>query len=563
METDPMPATEGTHAPATPDWPMRAWSLALAGALIGVAVQRLTNGTPLPFGDPLRIALATFLAVAGIVAAFVVERGSAGRALAFAVATGVVLALVAWWSIPTGTGSWPFPWRIACAMLSAVIAVPMWLSWRPGTIPRLPYPALHRHAWTAGLLWCGACLFVAIVWKLAFLLGELFGLIGLTGLRTLLHRGWSAFLLMGAAFGGGIGLLRDRQPVITAARRAVAAILTVLAPVLAAGLVIFLVALPFTGLTPLWGATSATTPVLLCCIAGALLLVDAAIGDGPESEARHPAFRGSVIALSVAILPLALIAAMSTGIRIHQHGMTPDRLWALTFVVVACAYGLAYAVAVARRRGPPAIRQANRRLAIGVAGAAIVLATPLVPFGRIAARDQVARLERGAVSPDAFDWTALRFDFGPAGVEVLRQLARSGMTPRIRAAATDALARQVSWMRPVTSDRIDPDRLVILPHGTALPPSLQARLPDYNACFNYGRCAVLMQPGGGEAVIVNGERVNVWRRTTTGAWARVVRPDYRKTPAAGAAFARGDIEVRTVTRRQLFVAGHPVYAPFE
>jgi hypothetical protein len=216
--------------------------------------------------------------------------------------------------------------------------------------------------------------------------------------------------------------------------------------------------------------------------------------------------------------------------------------------------------------GPPRLSrnsQANRRLAIGMAGAAIVLAMPLVPFGRIAARDQVARLERGVVSADAFDWTALRFDFGPAGVEALRRLARDGATPAIRTAAADALARREPWMRPVTPNRIDNDRLVILPHGGVLPPSLRARLPDYNACFNYDRCAVLMQPGGGEAVIVNGGRVNVWRRTTTGDWTPVVRPDYSTNPAAGAAFARGDIEVRTVTRRQVFVAGNPVDAPFE
>ena len=461
--------------------------------------------------------------------------------------------------------SGPFAWPILCAMVAIVIAVPIWLSWDGEALPRLPYPALYRSSWTTALTCCGAILFVILVWVLAVLLGELFGLIGLTALRRLLGREWVVFLLTGAAFGGGIALLRDRSAMIDVAQRAIATVLIVLAPVLAVGLILFLAALPFTGLAPLWDATRATTPVLLCCIGGALLLVGVAIGDGVESDAHHPAIRASVMALAGAILPLAVIAAISTGLRIHQHGLTPDRLWALTFVAVASAYGLAYAWTLIHQ--PAAlttnIPHSNTRLAITVAALAILLATPLVPFGRIAASDQIARLQRGTVAADTFDWTALRFDFGPAGVAALRRLASTGETAAIRTAATDALARKERWAHAVEPEQVTADRLTILPRGATIPPALRRQLTDYYACFAYDRCAVLLQPGGDEAVIVNGARVNVWRRAESGAWVTVERSRFANTPADQAALARGEVEVRTVAKRQVFVDGKPVDTPFD
>ena len=48
---------------------------------------------------------------------------------------------------------------------------------------------------------------------------------------------------------------------------------------------------------------------------------------------------------------------------------------------------------------------------------------PLVDFGAISTRDQLARLERGRVGPDQFDWAALAFDFGPSGRAALTRLA--------------------------------------------------------------------------------------------------------------------------------------------
>jgi hypothetical protein len=555
----------------TVGWPQRTWLLAIAGALIGLTINRLVDTTTLPIGQPTRYALATFLAIAGIVAGFVISRGAVVRALVFAAATGTILGLVTWWNVPAGRGSSSDVWPIVCALLAIAISVPLFQAWQRHETPRLPYPVVHRHAWTGVVLWVAAWVFVAVTWMLALLLGELFALIGLGGLRRLLGKGWVIHLLTGAALGGAIGLLRDRVTVLTLVQRVVTTVLAMLAPVLAAGLLLFLAALPFTGLAPMWEATRATTPILLCCIAAALILANAVIGDTQAHEPQHPVLRASAMALAGTMLPLGIIAAISTGLRIHQHGLSPDRLWALTFVMLACAYGTAYAVALVRRRTSLAtdIRRDNLRLAIGVGGLALLLATPLVAFGPLSTRNQLARLESGAVSAEAFDWTALRFDFGPSGEAATRSYAQNSTNKqtRIRAAAAAAMTMRGRDFPTGEPTRIDESRLIILPRGAALPPGLRARLPHYDACFTYDRCAVLMQPGGHEAAIVNGVRVHLWREATDvskkAVWVQAPSGAAQLSATAKAAFDRGEVEVRKVTRRQVFLAGEPVGEPFE
>src|SRR3546814_18562807 len=52
-------------------------------------------------------------------------------------------------------------------------------------------------------------------------------------------------------------------------------------------------------------------------------------------------------------------------------------------------------------------------------------ALPVLDLGTISTRDQLARLEGGAVAAEKFDWAALAFDFGPSGRKALAELARS------------------------------------------------------------------------------------------------------------------------------------------
>ncbi|MFM2410762.1 MAG: hypothetical protein RL481_1590, partial [Pseudomonadota bacterium] len=75
---------------------------------------------------------------------------------------------------------------------------------------------------------------------------------------------------------------------------------------------------------------------------------------------------------------------------------------------------------------------------------ALFLALPILDFGAVSARDQLARLKSGATKAAEFDWRAMAFDFGPKGRAELAVLAKSGSEFERNSAKT-ALASENRW----------------------------------------------------------------------------------------------------------------------
>ena len=162
-------------------------------------------------------------------------------------------------------------------------------------------------------------------------------------------------MLAGFAFGAAVGLLRERDGLVATLQRLVMVVLGVLAPVLAAALLLFLLSIPFTGLGELWDSNIPATPIMLLAGAGAILLANAVIGNGADDRATSRVLRVSAQVLVLAVLPLAIIAAVSLGQRIGQYGWTPERIWGV--VAVARGDRLRPGRLVGRRQGPGRLRR--------------------------------------------------------------------------------------------------------------------------------------------------------------------------------------------------------------
>lgn len=580
------------------DWPLRPWLLAGLGLAAGLILHGILG--EIRWSDPAiaawRIALAGFVGTAAVLVAFTLERARWVWSLLFAGVAGAVVAMIFWWNgAPAGWGA-AEGWRTVCAFLSIAIAAPLFQAARDEGAARFPYAEVHGHAWANVVIWCAACAFVGIVFLLTLLLSELFQLIGISVLKDLLQKDWFTRALAGLALGGGIGVLRERDRVVRLLLTVVVAVLRVLAPVLAVGLALFLLSLPFTGLAPLWDATRSTTPILLACVIGALILVNAVVGATPEEDARFAPLKFGAMLLAAAMLPLAIIAAVSTGTRIQQYGFTPDRLWALVFVIVATAYGLTYLVALVRGRmnWADALRPANLKLAFGLCALALFLALPILSFNAISTRDQVARLQDGRTKPEKFDFAALAYDFGAPGRAALARLEKSGNSEISRRAVFAAKSDN----RYVVKERQDAEaaveslstRIRILPQTAPLPVALRDALVSEGACGRDDPCTVIYTPGASEAISIRQTcaRIDAGRivfdrssdgvgcnpdvevlRLEKGAWASVgplaMEPTPRDVQGVDQvrAYARGPIEVRSVTRRQVFIDGKPVGAAFE
>jgi hypothetical protein len=577
-------------------WPMRAGILLVLGALCGLLVHQLISsdtGNQWSVTDNVaRLSLAAFVAIAGLLFAFTLERARWIWSLIFALGVGAVLGLIFYWNGSPESRSADDTWRVFAALLSVAIAAPLFQTMRDAGLRRLPYASVHGHAWTNVVLWCAAWAFVVITWLLALLLANLFQLIGIHLLNDLLDKAWADWMLDGAALGAAIGLLRDRDRIVGLLQRVVTTILSVFAPVLAAGLVLFVLSLPFTGLDALWDQTRATTPILLACVIGAFILANAVIGTSEEEEARNIVLRWSAMALGAVMLPLAVVAAISTGLRVNQHGFTPDRLWAIVFIaiVLACACLYLYALVRGRLNWAERVRPANIRLAIGICIVALLLATPLANFGAISTRDQLARLESGAVGPQDFDWRAMRFDFGPSGVAALQRLKATAANPESRSLAQAALAAQNPWDLE-TAERAQQQRaaarnLRVIPAGTPIPDALRHEIARAWSCTGGQICSVLYESNANRAVLLvsdcptgGASRAASCSMPETrtyylsgNAWAGragdagpVLTPEQRQARLAqmNAALRQGRVEVRDVTRHQVFVDGQPVGDAFE
>ena len=569
------------------DWPQRSWALAIAGAVIGLLMHLLSKDGGTKEVWPL--ALSTVLVVAGVAIAFVVERERIIPSAIFAGVAAIIVGFTVYWNGgPEGWSNWE-GWRLACAALAVAIAAPLFQAWGDAGMPRplrlvqLSYPNLHDRAWMNVVLWFACWLFTGIVWLLIFLIGQLFALIGIDAIKDLMGQSWFGMALTGGAFGAAAGLMRDRERILMTLQTVVRRVLSVLAPILGVALVLFLASMAVTGLSPLWEATKSTTPIVISAAIVAIILANSAIGDSPEDEAKMSLIRWGTMALGATLLPLGIIAAISTGLRINQYGLTPDRLWAVVFGGIACAYGLAYLVVLIRKRGAwmADIRPANVRLAIGLCALAFVLAMPVINFGAWSTASQLARLESGKVTAEKFDWAAMRFDFGASGQAAVERLAKSGKTPAIKTAAAKALKLESRWLVGYDMEvatRAEPflKRVKILPVAVPIPDELVTAIARGNDCKNTVQCILLYDAGASEAMqIVQSScetcnaftiryvlRDGVWFSGIDSPGGGIVVDDAERL-ARAKALDEGKVSIREVKRRQVFVGDTPLDDVFE
>src|SRR3546814_6207958 len=131
----------------------------------------------------------------------------------------------------------------------------------------MPYERLHSHAWTDAVIGAASLAFVGDTFLLTVLIGQMFKLIGINPIFDLLNDEWFGWMLAGAAFGGAVGVLRERDRLVATLQRLVMIVPAVLAPVLAVALVLFLLSLAGTGLPKLWDSGFSTAAVIMAVAA--------------------------------------------------------------------------------------------------------------------------------------------------------------------------------------------------------------------------------------------------------------------------------------------------------
>jgi hypothetical protein len=585
--------------PGDAPWPMRPVLFAGIGLAAAMAVHFLLGDTGSNSIGALTLAQVIGITVGAGLIGFTTERRHWWASLLFSLTMAALAAAVVWWNGTPNEWNAGEGWRVVSLFLAIAIAAPLFQAARDASGLEFRYAWVHDHAWTNIVLWFACWVFVGLSFAMLWMLAALFGLIKIEFLADLLRENWFLRGVTGLAFGAGLGVLRELDSIVRLLQRVVTTVLAVLAPFLAVGLILFLGSLPFTGLQALWDATEAATPILLACLIGALVLANSVIGKDEAEERQFPLLKWGAMGLGLVVLPLAVLAAIGTGMRIAQYGFTPERLWAATFVGIACVCGLAYlaALLLGRLQWAEKVRPANLGLALLIYVVALVLATPLISFNAISTADQVARLESGRTAPDKFDWAALQYDFGDPGKKAVEALRKSS-NAAIRTQAEKVAKSEDRWEAQSDQRRIQQAeelnaKLRVLPEGAKIPDALRTALVDRWECRQDAGCTVLMIDANNAALLnvgcfgtaVNeseqprinyaapmprapgclGRAVEAMSPNKEGKWFAKTdtQPEGEQQRAAAAGFKAGQMEVRSVTRRQVFVGGVPVGDAFE
>ena len=398
----PPPASTPRSDPAEGEWPARPWLSAAVLALAGLVAWSAVDGAESI--EHWRYAIAAAAAFGALAWALIAQPRRLAEHTAFALGVGLVIGGIAWRVAAGEDGHADAGFWFAAGVLAAVIAVPLWQAGVLRDRLRTSYAAVHHHVWTDAICVAGALAFTGLAWALLALLAVLFDLVGIGLLSDLIDEGWFGWSFSGAAFGAGLGTLREQAKVLGTLRHVVQLVLAILAVPLALALV-------FCSSPRCW------SPGRRCC------------GTRPTARRRCCSPARSVLSCSA----MRCCATMMRSGRLRACCGSPRWCWCWRSSRWLCSprsapgrgsrstacrpsgsgrwsrwssatmYGLAYWVAAARGRlGPGSwrggVRQANLRLAmLTCAPGAAAGAAACIDFGAVATRDQLARLNSGAV----------------------------------------------------------------------------------------------------------------------------------------------------------------------
>jgi hypothetical protein len=339
------------------------------------------------------------------------------------------------------------------------------------------YQTYFDGSWKLGLQLALAGAFVGAFWLVLYLGVALFELIDITVPARLIAHNWFWIPATTLAFACALHVTDARAGIMQSARVLALTPLAWLLPVMTLLALAFLLALPFTGLEPLWATRHATVILLIAALA-LVLLTNVVYQDGRHDAARPLRFAAHAAALI--LVPLVALAGYALALRVAQYGWTPFRVNAAACVLVAACYAIGYALtALVWRTRLAGIAPTNIATALVVLAVMLALLTPAADPARIAVADQMARLRDGRITPEKFDFDFLRFKSGRYGLAALNELAAqqpASFTTRRAKALLALKVRADTYPRVTATPESRAANITVLqPSGQSLPDRFLAK----------------------------------------------------------------------------------------
>jgi len=366
---------------------------------------------------------------------------------------------------------------------------------------RWNYARLFNYTWRNGILAVTAGAMTAAVWLVLLAGASLMALIGLNGVLHLIEE--PAFICTASAtvFACAFSMGMARASMAEAIRRFWLSISSWILPLVLFFGVFWAVAVPFTGLDPLLKTKHAAL-IMLWFAALAVKFSNCAYQDG-SIPAPYPAWLGRTLqAAWLSLLPMVGIAWWALGLRVAEHGLSEQRLWAGLVATLAAIYAVGYSLSWLKRdRWMSAIARTNIAAAIGLCLGLVALLTPVANIQRLGVSFHLQHVAAsdGAIEPD---WKYLRWRSGRFGREALHAIAEGQGVPaggKWEKHAKDALAQTDRHKHmPATLSEADVrEKLPVFPAQRALPATfvkyVQTSRQDwlFQRCFEPGASCVV------------------------------------------------------------------------
>lgn len=402
------------------------WWFLLPGVIQGAALYGILEWTDFDQFDIWQLALLWFFAIAPVAHHLVTTEACRRSSMKVAIALAALCAIFMWsmasqfgWGDGFAASSnYPIPQAIFSSLVICVVALPFYRTLMQRRSAWNNYPVLFEFSWNQTVSAAVGGGFILAVFAVLALTIALFHVLGID-LDDILWRREVLMPVAGGAFGLGIGITRTRHAIVHGTRYLLISLLRALLPVhvLITGGFVLLATLQ--GLDTINSGVSVTF-VLLLAVALALTLCSAAVGDGEQPVGRILGWLCR--AQSILVFLLCLLAAWALWQRIAQHGLTQERLLASILAAVFFLYGVGYAFTALLPRQARTLQQVNIIMALFTLFVAVLLMTPLLDLPKLAANQQLTRLERGELSAEEVDLGWLRFDAGRAGAAALAQI---------------------------------------------------------------------------------------------------------------------------------------------
>jgi hypothetical protein len=340
------------------------------------------------------------------------------------------------------------------------------------------YNGYFEQAWKVLIQALLSLLFLGVVWLVLWMGASLFGVLGLTLLRSVLGEPWFFLPVSCFALATGMHITDVKPSVIRNIRTLLLTLFAWLLPLATLFVAGFLAVLPWTGFELLW-ATGHATWILLGTVLLLILLINAAYQNGLPDQALSALVRTSARVAALCLLPVVLIAMYALGLRVADYGWTNDRLVAAIGVGLSLSYAVGYAWAATRQDWLGPVARVNIFNAFLFLAVLLVVHSPLGDVRRLSVNHQMARLNTGKVSAQDFDYRYLKFQTDRYGREALAQLSKRTEGPEaevIREKATEAMDLEHEWsdgpkLVQKTAEQMRAD-LHVWPQGAALPDDL-------------------------------------------------------------------------------------------